>query len=160
MTKKFDSIFVLLLITLFAATSFLLILIGAKQYRFVTDTMNKNYETRTTSSYLTEKIRQSDSFGAITVTTLEGVPALSITTIENDVSYITYIYYYEGALRELIVTEHSVFALSSGQKIMELQEFIPTFISNSLLCIQVTNTSSYTETLYFTIHCRTEKEAV
>lgn len=160
MSKKFDTIFILILITLFAATSFLLVLIGTKQYRFVTDVMNQNYETRTTSSYLAEKIRQSDTLGSITVTTLEGIPALSITTLEDNISYITYIYCYDGVLRELIVTENSVFTISGGQEIMKLDSFIPKLVNPTLLSIQVTDTSAHTQTLYFTVHCIAKKEAV
>ena len=75
MSRKIDTVFVLALITLFAATSFVLVLIGAKQYRYVTNTMNENFEDRTVSSYLTEKIRQYDTEHAIFVTGLQEVPA-------------------------------------------------------------------------------------
>ena len=93
MARKIDTVFVLALITLFAATSFILVLIGAKQYRFVTDVMDENYKSRTTSSYLMEKIRQNDSHNAITISDLEGVSALTLTTSEEDIRYITYIFY-------------------------------------------------------------------
>jgi hypothetical protein len=159
MSRKIDTVFVLALITLFAATSFLLVLIGAKQYRFVTDVMNENYESRTTSSYLAEKIRQHDTKDAITVSNLEGVPSLKLTTCEEDICYITYIYFYDGALCELVVTDNSVFTLASGQKIIEVQDFHPKFINDSLLCTEITNTRGETFTLYFTTHCSIGKEA-
>ena len=159
MSKKIDTVFVLALITLFAATAFILVLIGAKQYRYVTDTMNKNYEDRTASSYLTEKIRQNDSADDISLVTLEEVTALSIKTQENEVTYLTYIYYYEGALRELVVTENSVFTLSSGQEIMEVSAFAPTFVHDSLLRITITDTQGTSQELYLPIRCSTGKEA-
>lgn len=159
MSKRIDTVFVLALITLFAATSFLLVLIGAKQYRFVTDSMNKNYEKRTVSSYLTEKIRQNDSTDAISVVTLDGTTALSLKAMENDVSYITYIYYYEGALCELVVTEHSVFTLSGGQKILPLQSFSPDFAEDRLLHISITDSLGEAYDMYLTIHCAVGKEA-
>ncbi len=156
--KKIDSIFVFALITLFAATAFVLVFIGAKQYRSVTDTMNENYEERTTASFLAEKIRQNDAADAITVVDLEGVPALTLRTTEGTNSYTTYIYYYENALRELVVTDASVYALSSGQAIMELQGFVPTLVSPSLLRAEITDTNGDTQVLYFTIHCGIGKE--
>ena len=159
MSKKIDTVFVLALITLFAATAFILVLIGAKQYRHVTDTMNENYEDRTASSYLTEKIRQNDTSDAISVVTLEGVNALSIKTEEDGIVYLTYIYYYEGALRELVVTENSVFTLASGQEIMSASAFVPTFIHDSLLHITITDTQGNSQKLYLPIHCSTGKEA-
>lgn len=159
MSRKIDTVFVLALITLFAATAFILVLIGAKQYRYVTDVMNENYKSRTTSSYLAEKIRQNDSKDTITISDLEGVPALTLTTSEEDIQYITYIYFYDGALRELVVTSNSVFTLASGQKIMAMQDFVPEFSSDSLLRVTVTDDKGEQQILYFTIHSGIGKEA-
>jgi hypothetical protein len=159
MSRKIDTVFVLALLTLFVATSFILVLIGAKQYRYVTDVMDENYKSRTTSSYLAEKIRQHDTKDGITISNLEGVPALTLTTSEEDFQYITYIYFYEGSLRELVVTEGSVFTLSSGQEIMEIQGFVPEFVDNSLLRAEVIDAKGKQYTLYFTIHCGIGKEA-
>lgn len=159
MSRKIDTVFVLALITLFAATAFILVLIGAKQYRYVTDVMNENYKSRTTSSYLAEKIRQNDSKDTITISDLEGVPALTLTTSEEDIQYITYIYFYDGALRELVVTSNSVFTLASGQKIMEMQDFVPEFSNDSLLRVTVTDDNGEQQILYFTIHSGIGKEA-
>ena len=47
-----DRVFLLALLALFAATAFLVVSIGAKQYHSITDSMTANYETRTVSSYL------------------------------------------------------------------------------------------------------------
>ena len=155
MSRKIDTVFVLALITLFAATSFVLVLIGAKQYRYVTNTMNENFEDRTVSSYLTEKIRQYDTEHAIFVTSLQEVPALAFLAYEEEVSYTTYIYYYEGALRELVLTENSVFSLSAGQEIIPMQGFTPTLVGDSLIRAKIIDTEGKEQTLYFTIHCGT-----
>ena len=159
-SKKIDMVFVLALITLFAATSLALVLIGAKQYRHVTNVRTANHEDRTTSSYLAEKIRQNDTAGAITVCDLQGVPALSIASTEEDVTYITYIYYHEDALRELVVTEYSMFSLSSGQAIIEMQGFDIPLINDSLLRAEVTDRNGIRQTLYFPLHCSVGKEGL
>ena len=49
-----DRVFLLALLALFAATAFLVVSIGAKQYHSIADSMTANYETRTVSSYLEE----------------------------------------------------------------------------------------------------------
>lgn len=159
-SKKIDMIFVFALITVFAATSFILVLIGAKQYRSITNTMDKNYEVRTASSYLAEKVRQHDYAGAISITDLEGTSALAITSTEDDISFITYIYYYENALREIVVTGDSVFSLSSGQKILEMQDFDVKMVNESLIRAEVTNNHGETEILYLNIHCDADKEVL
>lgn len=151
-STKIDSVFVIALFTMFAVTAFLLILIGAKQYQHTADTMDANYESRTISSYLTEKIRQSDSQGMISVTELEGTPALTLYATENDVNYITYIYYYDNALREIVVNESSVFSLSSGQEIIETGDFEVVLVHDNLLKITITTTAEKTQTLFLPIH--------
>ena len=50
-----DRIFILALLALFAATAFLLVSIGARQYKSIADGMTTNYETRTVSSYRKKK---------------------------------------------------------------------------------------------------------
>lgn len=155
---KIDKVFVLAALALFAATSLCLALIGAKQYRYVTDAMNANYEERTVSSYLTEKFRQYDSQNAITITDLNGTKAIAFLATENEISYTTYIYYYEGALRELVVTEASVYSLSGGQEILMIHGFEPKFVNNSLIQATITDSNDNHKQLYFSIHSAQNKE--
>ncbi len=157
-TQKIDIVFVMALITLFAATSFTLVLIGAKQYRYVTTIMNENHANRTTSSYLAEKIRQQDAKDAISLCDLNGVTALSISAEENGIRYITYIYYHDGALRELVVTENSVFSLSSGQSIIEMEGLEFTLVNDALLRADISTIDGRTQVLYFPLHCSTGRE--
>ena len=151
-SNKIDTIFILALITLFATTAIVLVLIGAKQYRLITDTMNQNHKKRTISSYLAEKIRQNDAINHVFISNLESVPALCILTEENEISYTTYIYYYNGALRELVVTKDSVFSLSSGQEIIELNDFTPELVDQKLIRTEITYTNGETQILYFFLH--------
>lgn len=157
-TTKIDGVFVITLFTMFAVTAFLLILIGAKQYQHTTDTMDDNYETRTISSYLTEKLRQNDAGGTIAITKLDGNPALSLKTVENNISYVTYIYYYDNALREIVVNDSSVFSLKTGQEIIKTGGFATEMVSENLLKITITTTKGKNQTLYLTLHSNGRKE--
>ncbi len=149
---KIDSVFVIALFTMFAVTAFLLILIGAKQYQHTADAMDANYESRTISSYLTEKFRQNDSLGNVTISQIEGINSLAITTMENDVTYTTYIYYYKDALREIVVNEQSVFSLETGQEIIKTGGFLAEMIHKDLIKITITTTNHQTQVLYLPIH--------
>lgn len=157
-STKIDGVFVIALFTMFAVTAFLLILIGAKQYQNTADTMDANYETRTISSYLTEKLRQNDTSGTITITEIDGTHALALKTIENDISYVTYIYYYENALREIVVNESSVFSLETGQEIIQTGGFEADLVSDNLLKITITTAKDQKHTLYLTLHSNDGKE--
>ena len=157
-SKKIDMVFVLGLITLFAVTSLALVLIGAKQYRFVTGSMSENHQLRTTSSYLAEKIRQNDAADAISICDLQGTPALSITSSEGDVTYLTYIYFYEDALRELVVTRQSLFSLSVGQPIIEMQDFSIQLVNDSLIRAEITDTNGKKQIILLPLRCSVRKE--
>lgn len=160
---KIDTVFVLGLFTMFAATAFLLVLLGIKQYNHTREVSAENYEMRTLCSYLQEKIRQNDSANSIDITILqdsdgEEHAALTFFTTENDITFITYIYYYDGILRELVVTDNSVYSLSSGQSIMDISDFTPEFISNDLLYVTITGSDGRESELYFTINASDGKE--
>ena len=157
-STKIDSVFVIALFTMFAVTAFLLILIGAKQYQHTADTMDTNYESRTISSYLTEKIRQSDSQGQISIVELENLSALALETVENDVTYITYIYYYDNALREIVVNDSSVFSLGTGQEIIKTGGFETELVDDDLLKITITTTNEEKQTLFLSLHSTGRKE--
>lgn len=157
-SNKIDSVFVIALFTVFAITAFLLILIGAKQYQHTADMMDTNYESRTISSYLTEKIRQNDATESIFVTELDGVSALALASYENDVTYVTYIYYYDEALREIMVTDNSVFSLATGQEIIKTNGFYAELIESDLLKITITTTEGTTKDLYLSLHSNARKE--
>ena len=148
---KMDSVFIIALFTMFAVTAFLLILIGAKQYQHTADVMDANYESRTISSYLTEKLRQNDSQGTVLITDLDGVPALALETIENDITYTTYIYYFENALREIVVNKSSVFSLDSGQEIIQTGGFAAELISDDLIKITITTTQNEKQTMFISL---------
>ncbi len=155
---KIHIVFILGLFTMFVATSFLLILIGIKQYNYTQEAAGDNYVQRTISSYVQEKIRQHDSVGCIYVTELDGCTALALVSKGENVEFTTYIYCYEGTLRELVVTDSSIYSLSSGQKIMALQGFLPEQISPECICITIT-TQEESYQLYFSPECREGKEA-
>lgn len=157
-SNKIDSIFVIALFMVFAITAFLLILIGAKQYKHTANSMDANYESRTISSYLMEKIRQNDSVNTISICELEGTQAIALKTLENDVTYVTYIYYYNEALREIMVTESSVFSLEAGQEIIKTGGFYPDLDGDDLLKINITTTEGNSLELYLSIHSDVRKE--
>lgn len=146
-TKKFDTFMVMLLFFLFAATAFILILVGIKQYKLTADNMNENYEVRTASSYFTEKFRQYDTDLGISITEIDGTSALSFSEEIDDSLYTTYIYFYDGFVRELFVSDDSVYTLQSGQEIIELGDLQMQYSTNSIE-LTLTSTTGEQTTMY------------
>lgn len=158
--KKIDTVFVFALLLLFAATSFALVLIGAKQYRAVSDTISQNDAQRTACAYLAEKLRQSDAAGAVYISEFQGIPALTICTETSDAPYTTYIYFYETALRELTVTDQAAVSHASGQEILALKDFSVTMPFAHLLKVTLTHTDGETQTLFFSRRAPAGKEVL
>ncbi len=116
-----DVIFVLALFGAFAFSAVMLIIAGSTIYKNTINNMQSNFETRTSSSYISEKIRQggeldilhSDSAGDI----------LSVKRQVGKRDYSTYLYCRDGYLCELYSasdTELTDGMLAAGQKITEL----------------------------------------
>lgn len=147
-----DTLFILALFVMFAATSFLVVFIGAKQYQSIASRMDSNYETRGATSYLTEKIRQNDSSNAVELLTMEDQTVLALTNNINGSAYTTYIYTYEGSLREFYAASGTDFSLSDGQVILDASDFSAEFVSAARLKITVTDPDGTPETFYLSLN--------
>jgi hypothetical protein len=158
-TSKIDTVFIACLFVIFALTGCVLVLLEATQYRATVDAMNDNYEVRTAASYLTEKVRSHDSYGAISVTELDGVNVLSLSETSSGGGYTTYIYYYDGALKELLVGADSSFNLDAGQSIVSLNAFDVEEPKDGLLYITFTDSSGDLHEQYLAFHTPAGKEA-
>lgn len=84
---KLDTLFLVSLFVLFAFTAGILVLLGAGQYRDTVRTMDHNYEVRTTTSYLFEKLHQHDS-SSVNVTEFCDIPALAFPETVDNLSLI------------------------------------------------------------------------
>lgn len=153
--RKIDTAFVSCLFLLFAVTSCILILIGAEQYRATTDAMKQNYEVRTTVSYLKEKLHQNDTCAETETAYLAGGYALVLTNSIDGNTYSTYIYYYDGALRELSAAETSAFTPDSGQVIVTLESFDAEIVRPGLVRAVFKDTYGISHTLYLNVHSAT-----
>ena len=157
-SRKIDTVFIVSLFVMFAITAILLILIGARQYRFTADSINRNYEIRTASSYLTEKVHRSDTITGVSVVDFSVGSALALTDRQNNQTYITYIYYYDGVLKELFVKEDAAFTPSAGQTIVQLHGFIPEVVHTGLIRITFTDTQNKEHSIYLDINAASGKE--
>lgn len=118
-----DILFVIALFSTFALSAIFIISIGAKIYSRTMDTMNQNFNSRTASAYIIEKIHQSDDNGCVDIGQLEGCPAIIISSTHNDKKYLTYIYEYKNKLKELMVRENVSLSPEAGQTIIDVNYF-------------------------------------
>lgn len=151
-TKRIDTFFVMMLFFLFALTAFVLVLIGAKQYNITAYSMNYNYEVRTATSYIREKVRQNDCGTRIHVENIDGIDALALESEINNSTYSTYIYFYDGYMRELFVQQNSPFTLETGQQIIEISGLNISAITNRLIHITIFDTFGDKSELYLSVN--------
>lgn len=115
-----DLIFPIALFFVFAASSLSVLVLAADVYASTTARLSVNDESRTVLSYLSEKIRQNDADGAIRTVVIDGVDCLAISADYNGTACTTYIYVYDGMLKELFINDGIPIPLKEGKDIMEI----------------------------------------
>lgn len=128
-----DVLFVITLFCVFAISVIMATSFGANVYRNIVDDMDENYNTRTSYTYVINKIHQSDIQGLISVGTYAGIDSLIISEEIDNIVYNTYLYYYDGALRELFTRSDQTFAPEYGTELFKLEFFNITPITDTLV---------------------------
>lgn len=148
-----DIVFVIVLFSCFAISILMITGMGASVYQNIVDNMTVNYNTRTSYSYIVNKVHQSDENGNITVGTFNGQAALIINEEIDNIAYCTYMYYYDGYLKELFTRKGQDFDPSYGNDILELDDFKIEKITDSLIKFEITPADGNTQTIF--THTRT-----
>lgn len=148
-----DIMFVLSLFCVFAVSSVILIILGADVYNKTTTNINKNYTTRTTIAYFTEKLRQSDTQNSFSIIDIDNHSVLAIYSIIDDMEYATYLYEYDGELCELFTRSDLDIPLDAGQKIMEIENLSFSKVTPTLICISFSNADNEKTSVYIALHC-------
>ena len=120
-----DVLFTLTLFAVFAAASLIVVFIGAEVYSATITRANTSFEVNSTLSFVTTKIRQHDRLGAVRLDDVSGMPALVLTQAIGDAYFETWIYHYDGILRELFINRENVDALwpGAGQALVSVHYF-------------------------------------
>lgn len=147
-----DILFVLALFCVFALSALMLVLLGSSVYKKTVSNMDANYNTRTSFAYITEKLRQNDSIDSISIGKLDSIDAFIFTETINDVEYSTYLYEYNGYLKELFAKADQTLDPSAGQNIIEIADLSFTTINDHLYQFHLTNENKESITLYVSTH--------
>lgn len=115
-----DIIFVLSLFCVFAVLALLVVVLGANVYKGISEDMTKNFDARTSVAYLSEKIRQNDVMGGISVRDANGTDALVLSREAEGKIYETWVYVQDGWLREVTVSAGTDAMNMGAERVMEL----------------------------------------
>ena len=111
----------LLLFGVFAVCVVLVLLTGADAYRGLTRRDQSVYSRRTVAQYLTTRVRQADRAGQIAAGQFGGGDALLLEEEIDGILFVTRVYYYDGAIRELFSFADETFEPRDGEEILPAQ---------------------------------------
>jgi hypothetical protein len=145
--QTMNVLFTMLLFLVFVLSALFSVLIGGKVYENIRGRMEESYTGSVALNYVANKVRQGDMDGGITVREVDRVPVLELRQEINDRAYITWIYYYDGYIRELFTNEGSGLGLADGLEIIEC-EGLGFGLDNRLLRVETTGKNGGSLMLY------------
>lgn len=152
--SRITQILTLLVFGIFALSVTAVLLTGAGAYRKLTERDTAAHESRVAVRYLTTRFHQAPSVGT---EDFQGVQALTIREEIGGRTYLTWVYCYEGFIRELFSAESANVALEDGEKILEAEAL--TFArADSLLTVCCTDGDGNMQQVL--LHCPDWKEAL
>ncbi len=130
-------LFMILLFFALGISSLFVVLTGAHVYENINQRMEENFGGQTALSYISNKVRQSDEKGRVSVEVIAGTDVLVLTEEIDDVVYQTMIYCQDGHIKELFSEEGSGLGLTDGIEIMDCDKLHFTRVSDNLLKIEL-----------------------
>lgn len=118
-----DFLFPLALFFVLTATSVALVVLASGTYSRQVQDSEDSFASRTALSYVTEKIHQADEYGAVYAGTFDGQDAIVIRQTYSEQTYVTYLYEYDGYLRELFIQDGVDAKASDGRRILASDSF-------------------------------------
>ncbi|MDR1603569.1 MAG: DUF4860 domain-containing protein [Gracilibacteraceae bacterium] len=128
-----DVLFLLTLFGVLAASSLLVVMTGANVYRQTVTQMDDHFNLRTPLAYVAAKVRQCDTQDAVYTAELAGTPALVLEQVFEAATYQTWIYWHEGAIKEVLLEKGAELRPEYGLAIMETPAFRIESTENGLL---------------------------
>lgn len=148
-----DILFPILLLLLMSLFSLATVAFSAGFYKRSVESVDAHFATRTCITYVTQKLRQFDATGSIGITDLDGNDCVKLTEQIAGKAYCTYLYAYDGSLRELYVKDTVTPKASMGKKIIDIDTFNVTIKPHGLIMFMCTDKSGKTASTYYGSKC-------
>lgn len=152
---KISALAALLTAALFVLCLLAVLLTGAESYRKVAEQGETAFAQRTAAGYLTARLRQGDTAGAVTVENFGSVDALALREQIGQERYVTRIYCREGYLWELYCAEDGDFLPEDGEPLVQLAGLELTQ-QDSLLTVGLRHPDGSAQTLIFSLRSQEE----
>ena len=143
-----DVLFVLTLFGVFICTALIVALMGVNVYRNIISNMNRNFDTQTSITYISTKVRQHDMQDSIFVEALGDSPALVFEESMDGGVYETWVYHYEGSLWTALVPQGGTIEPGYGTAIMKIEGFTVQQARDNLYLVSTTDSTGHSVSLY------------
>ena len=141
-TQKMDTVFVLMIFCIFAASVLVSLMFGGSIYKNMTDISNENYEENICLSYIWMKVKNSDESDSIYTGTFQDISVLCLDENYDGITYQTMIYLYDGWVRELFTELGYEFNLEFGEPVARAESLFFETIENGLIKATVNGSES------------------
>ena len=131
--RSIDTIFVLIVFSIFAFSVLMVLMLGASIYRNINDIARDGQDEHTALSYVWTKTKNFDDAGSVHVGDFSGVPALFIDESIDDIKYRTAIYNYDGWLMELFSEAALEFYPTDGVRVVMIDNLSFDAVDNGLI---------------------------
>ena len=158
-----EGAFVLVLFAVFAVTIVAVLALGADSYKSLVERDNESYNKRIITSYVSAKIRNNDSIGAVEAGGFarpeepDGIDTLHLYQMIDGQKFDLRIYYYDGHIYELFTVADNKIEPEAGNPIMEAEGL--SFTQEGSV-IEITAVDANHITNKATVSVRSESEAV
>ncbi|MCM1299715.1 MAG: DUF4860 domain-containing protein [Firmicutes bacterium] len=147
LAHSIDTLFVLLLFALFVTMALLVTSYCAIAYKNSAKQTDERFNKQTCINYVTAKIRANNEENKIAVTDFKGVNAICISDNFYGEEYSTYIYQYDGMIREIFANNKSDADPSAGYPLTEASA-LTFYYENGLFKCELTDLDNKTITFY------------
>lgn len=141
-----DILFPLAVFFAFAATAVMAILLSANLYSKAVEGSDRMYNGATALSYLEEKLHQNDAQGAVSLREIQGTPVLVLDHSVRDPGCCTYIYVWDGTVRELFARQELPFDPAAGKPLLQAQSLSCQWLAGGVLEIAYTDPKGIVQT--------------
>ena len=122
--KKIDTIFVLIIFSVFALSVLMVLILGASIYKNMTDIKREDQGERSLLSYIWTKVKNGDKAESIHIGDFHGQSALYFDEEIVGIKYTTAIYQYEGWVYELFSEVGIDFLPEDGVQVMRINDLL------------------------------------
>jgi hypothetical protein len=153
--SSIEFILVLALLLLFTMGSLVLTKTGSELYKRMTDYKDTQTDLRIASSYIMNKLRQSDIHGNIRVEAMGGGrKAIALTEQISDRTYETWIFSDGTYLREAIIPKGKKPSVKESFEIVGLAGLNPEFTDNSTISVELVDSNNNDVRMVYNVKSR------